>query len=114
MKNECVINDCGIKNGRKLFVYTKKELINDDISKLMINTWYDLTKECRLSNRDIYTTNIAVLRDAQSHFEEVYIDNEIIWPNEKQQITKKELRFGHDISRLVASWYRFTFEGEKI
>jgi hypothetical protein len=49
---------------------------------------------------------------AQDVFEEVYIDNEIIWPNEKQHITNKEIRFAHNLARLVAAWYRYTKEGE--
>ena len=100
--------------GRKLFVFTKKELISFYATNFMLNTWYDVTKELKEGHDDVYTTQILALAGAQENFEEIYIDNEIIWPNEKQDITNKELRFTLDLSRLVGCWYRYTKEGEPI
>lgn len=100
--------------GRKLYVYTKKESITNFAANVLLGTWYDVTKEIAEGTGDIHTTQIEALRGAQDVFEEVYIDNEIIWPNEKQNITNKEIRFGHDLSKLVACWYRYVKEGEPV
>ena len=100
--------------GRKLYVFTKKETITSFASNFILNSWYDVTKEIVEGTDDVYTTQIEALCGAQDVFEEVYIDNEIIWPNEKQHITNKEIRFAHNLARLVAAWYRYTKEGEPI
>ena len=100
--------------GRKLYVFSKKETITPFASNQILNTWYDVTKEIAEGTGDVYTTQITAMAGAQDVFEEVYIDNEIIWPNEKQHITLKEIRFAHNLARLVASWYRYRKEGEPV
>lgn len=100
--------------GRKMYVYTKKESITNFAANALLGTWYDVTKEIAEGSGDIHTTQILALVGAQSNFEEIYIDNEIIWPNEKQHITAKEIREAHNLSRLVGSWYRYVKEGEPV
>ena len=100
--------------GRKLFVFTKKESISSYATNFMLNTWYDVTKELKEGHDDVYTTQILALAGAQELFEEIYIDNEIIWPNEKQHITNKELRPTHNLAKLVGCWYRYIKEGEPV
>lgn len=100
--------------GRKLFVFTKEESITSYATNFMLNTWYDVTKEIKEGHDDVYTTQILALAGAQRLFDEIYVDNEILWPNNKQHITKKELRSTHDLSRLVGCWYRYTEDGEPV
>ena len=100
--------------GRKLYVFSKKETITPFASNQILHTWYDVTKEIEEGTGDIHTTQIEALCGAQDVFEEIYIDNKIIWPNEKQHITDKELRFGHNLARLVACWYRYVKEGDPV
>lgn len=100
--------------GRKLFVFTKEKTITSYATNFMLNTWYDVTKELVEGHDDVYTIQILALVGAQEWFEEIYVDNEIIWPNEKQHITNKELRPEHNLSRLVGCWYRYKKEGELV
>lgn len=100
--------------GRKLFVFTKEKSITSYATNFMLNTWYDVTKELVEGQDDVYTTQILALVGAQELFDEIYVDNEIIWPNEKQHITNKELRPEHNLSRLVGCWYRYKKEGELV
>lgn len=100
--------------GRKLFVFTKEKTITSYATNFMLNTWYDVTKELVEGQDDVYTTQILALVGAQELFDEIYVDNEIIWPNEKQHITNKELRPEHNLSRLVGCWYRYKKEGELV
>ena len=100
--------------GRKLFVFTKKESISSYATNFMLNTWYDVTKELKEGHDDVYTTQILALAGAQDLFEEIYVDNEIIWPNERQHITNKELRPAHNLAKLVGCWYRYIKEGKPL
>ena len=52
---------------------------------------------------DIYTTNMYALRGAQDNFDEIYLDYVQVWPNEKAEFTKKEIRCGHDLCRLLGA-----------
>ena len=90
-----------------------KEVIQE-VDKALKKSIRTVTKELKEGHDDIYTTQILALAGAQELFEEIYVDNEIIWPNEKQHITNKELRPAHNLAKLVGCWYRYTKEGEPI
>ena len=100
---------------RKLYVYTKENSWSDPpLCSPLRTTWYETTKDISEGSGDVFTTQIAALAGAQGTFKEIYIDGQIIWPNEKQKITNKELRPAHNLARLVACWYRYVKEGDSL
>lgn len=99
---------------RKLYIFTKLEAINSFVDKIVLTTWYETTREISEGSGDVYTTQMYALAGAQGTFEEIYIDETIIWPNEKQTITQKELRPAHNLCRIFGSWFRYRRDGELI
>ena len=89
---------------RKLYVYTNPDKVTDFIEKMITNYWYDISYKLTETKDDIHTTNMYSLRDAQRFFDEIYIDNIIIWPNEKQNVTNKEIRDGHNLCNIFGSY----------
>lgn len=88
---------------RRLFVFSRKP--SDDVLKnhRFLNYWFDYTQELYTDYSDIYTTNMYALRGAQDNFDEIYLDYVQVWPNEKAEFTKKEIRYGHDLCRLLGA-----------
>lgn len=94
---------------RRLFVFSRKP--SDDVLKnhKFLNYWNDYTHELYTDYSDIYTTNMYALRGAQNNFDEIYLDYVQVWPNKKAEFTKKEIRCGHDLCRLLGAYSRFSY-----
>ena len=95
---------------RRLFVFSRKP--SDDVLKnhKFLNYWLDYTRVlCTEDYDDIYTTNMYALSGAQDRFDEIYLDYVQLWPNEKAKFTKKELRFGHDLCRILGAQSKYCY-----
>lgn len=92
---------------KRLFVFSRKP--TDDVLKnhKFLNYWNDYTRELYTDYSDIYTTNMYALRGAQDNFDEIYLDYVQVWPNEKVEFTKKEIRCGHDLCRLLGAQSKY-------
>lgn len=94
--------------GRKLYVYSKLDTIDSFKSNIVFTTWYETTKEISEGVGDVHTTQMNALSGAQNTFEEIYINDMIVYPNEKQTITDKELRKSHNLCRIFASYFKYS------
>ena len=89
---------------RKLYVYTNPDKVTSFIEKTIIHYLHDVSYKLKETKDDIYTTNIYALRGAQALFDEIYIDDVIIWPNEKQKVTNKEIKYGHNLCNIFGCY----------